>query len=101
MSDVIVIATHARVNQEVSFTCTVKVSDGIRHCDAIPSLSVKVVYNNEDIPIELLNYGLNQWRRSVISQHKLKRCRADNAGYRGKCITQKDVGDLYIKVQCL
>jgi hypothetical protein len=32
-------------------------------CDVIPSnsLSVKVVYNNEEIPIKLLNCGLNQW----------------------------------------
>ncbi len=31
----------------------------------------------------------------MMSQHKLKMCRAANAGYGGKCITQKDVDDLW------
>ena len=34
-----------------------------------------------------------------MSQHKLKMCREDNAGYGGKCITQNDIDILYIEVQ--
>ena len=33
--------------------------------------------------------------RSMMSQHKLKMCKTDNAGYGGKCITQKDIEDLW------
>lgn len=66
VSDIVIenVPTHALVNEEASFTCMIKVSDSIRHFDATPLLSVtiKVIYNNEDIPIKILSRGLNQWR---------------------------------------
>ena len=66
-SDIVIedVPTHAQMNQEISFTCKVKVSDDIRHFDATPLLSVRVVCNGEDIPVKILNSGLNHWRVSL------------------------------------
>ena len=70
VSDIVIenVPTHARVNEEVSFTCIVKVPDDLRHfqIDATPLLSIKVECNNEDIPVKILNCdGLNHWRVSL------------------------------------
>lgn len=64
--------THAQVNKGVlSFTCKVKLSDDIKHYDATSLLSIKVVCNNEDIPIKIMNNGLNCWR-VILSEQPYK-----------------------------
>lgn len=61
------VPTHAQVNKGI-LSFTVKLSDDVRHFDATPWLSVKVVCNNEDIPIKILNIGSNHWRVSLSEQ---------------------------------